>query len=183
MLGTTHLFNALWQPFEQEFKSDVGEIQRCGKEVREEIKLAKARADFQDQELQKKERDAASGYRHKLSNMLSRTGDNVEAIKGWQLQRDKRRSGEFPILLRGLLFPVPSFIHTRDFQKIESASCSTRYPPTTTSLRLNVLAKSATPVQHCGYLKRMASIDGRTVRPSGSGARGKVSPIHLQVMP
>jgi len=46
-------------------------IQRCGNEVREEIGLAKARADFQDQELQKKEREAASGHRRKLNRKTS----------------------------------------------------------------------------------------------------------------
>jgi hypothetical protein len=80
-------------------------IQRCGDEVREEIGLAKARADFQDQELQKKEREAASGHRRKFRDMLSRTGHDVETIKGWQLQQeDKHRSG----------MDVPPFLPVRD---------------------------------------------------------------------
>ncbi|KAK3898976.1 hypothetical protein C8A05DRAFT_46840 [Staphylotrichum tortipilum] len=89
----TQFLNALWQSFEQEFKSDIGMIQRCGDEVREEISLAKARAEFQDQELQKKEREAASGHRRTLRDMLSRTGNGLETIKELQLQqKDKRRS-------------------------------------------------------------------------------------------
>lgn len=67
-------------------------IQRCGDEVREEMVLAKAQADLQDQELQKKEREAASGYRRKFRDILSRTGENVNTIKEWQVQQDKRRS-------------------------------------------------------------------------------------------
>jgi hypothetical protein len=70
-------------------------IQRCGDEVREEIGLAKAQTDFQDQELQKKEREAASGHRRKLIDILSRKERDLETIKGWQLQQeDKRRSGK-----------------------------------------------------------------------------------------
>ncbi|KAG7291980.1 hypothetical protein NEMBOFW57_002009 [Staphylotrichum longicolle] len=89
---TIQLLNALWQSFEQEFKSDISTIQKCGDEVREEITLAKARADFQDQELQRKEREAASGSRRKFKAMLSRTGNDLETIKEWQLQQEKRRS-------------------------------------------------------------------------------------------
>ncbi len=70
-------------------------IQRCGDEVREEIVLAKARADLQDQELQRKEREAASGHRRKLRDILSRTGNDLDTVKEWQLQQDKRRSGMF----------------------------------------------------------------------------------------
>jgi hypothetical protein len=70
-------------------------IQRCGDEVREEIVLAKARADSQDQELQKKEREASSGHRRKLRDILSRTGNDLDTVKEWQLQQDKRRSGMF----------------------------------------------------------------------------------------
>ena len=70
-------------------------IQQCGDEVREEIALAKARVDSQDQELQKKEREAASGHRRKLRDILSRTGSDLDTVKEWQLQQDKRRSGMF----------------------------------------------------------------------------------------
>jgi len=90
----TQLLNAVWQSPEQEFKPDISNLQRCGDEVREEIGLAKARADFQDQELQRKEIEAASGYRHKLKRILSQTGDNLDTMKEWQLQQDKRRSQE-----------------------------------------------------------------------------------------
>jgi hypothetical protein len=83
MLGPKQVLNAFWQSFEQEFKSDIGMIQRCGDEVRGEMVLAKAQADLQDQELQRKEREAASGHRRKLREILSRTGDNIDTIKEW----------------------------------------------------------------------------------------------------
>ena len=70
-------------------------IQRCGDEVKEEIVLAKAQADLQDQELQKKEREAASGHRRKLRDILSRTGNDLDTVKEWQLQQDRRRLGMF----------------------------------------------------------------------------------------
>ncbi|KAK4118223.1 hypothetical protein N657DRAFT_405117 [Parathielavia appendiculata] len=65
-------------------------IQRCGDEVKEEIFLAKAQADLQDQELQRKEREAASGHRRKFRDIMSRTGKSLDTIKEWQLQQDKR---------------------------------------------------------------------------------------------
>jgi hypothetical protein len=70
-------------------------IRRCGDEVKEEIGLAKARVDSQDQELQRKERELASGHRRKVRNLFSRTGNDLDTVKEWQLQQDKRRSGIF----------------------------------------------------------------------------------------
>lgn len=63
--------------------------------MKAEIALAKARVDSQDQELQKKEREAASGHRRMLRDILSRTGNDLDTVKEWQLQQDKRRSGMF----------------------------------------------------------------------------------------
>jgi hypothetical protein len=70
-------------------------IERCGDEVKEEIALAKARVDSQDQELQREEIKAASGYRHKLKDALSWMGNDLDTVKEWQLQQNKRRSGIF----------------------------------------------------------------------------------------
>ncbi|KAH6621546.1 hypothetical protein B0J18DRAFT_229761 [Chaetomium sp. MPI-SDFR-AT-0129] len=92
----------------------MGMIRRCGDEVREEIGLAQAQADFQDQELQKKEREAASGHRRKLGDLLSRTGHDLETIKGWQLQQeDKRRSER----RRQLLDFLSSYDHLSPFKR------------------------------------------------------------------
>jgi hypothetical protein len=89
------LLNAFRQSFEREFKSDTDNIQKCGNEVREEIALVKAQADHLDQELQRKEREAASGHRRKLRDILLRTGNDLDAIKELQLQRDRRRSSKY----------------------------------------------------------------------------------------
>jgi len=107
-------------------------IQRCGNEVREEIGLAKARADFQDQELQKKEREAASGHRRKIRDMMSRTGHDLETIKGWQLQQqDQRRSGmDLPplLLVRDSLYLTLSHPERRR-QLLDSLSSYDHLPP------------------------------------------------------
>jgi len=96
--GQSQLLNSFWQSFEQEFRPDISQIQRCGNEVKEEIALAKARADHQEQELRKKESEAASGQRWKLRDMLSRAGGELETIKEWQLQQNKRRSSKPPLI-------------------------------------------------------------------------------------
>lgn len=62
--------------------------------MKEELALAKAQADHQDQELQKKEREAAAGQRRKLSSFMSVTKNDLDAIKELQLQRDLRRSSK-----------------------------------------------------------------------------------------
>ncbi|KAK3373896.1 hypothetical protein B0T24DRAFT_529350, partial [Lasiosphaeria ovina] len=89
---TTQLFNAVRQSFEHEFKSDVSSVQWHGKEVREEIDLAKAQADRQGQELRTRESGAATGHWRKVRDRLSRTGSKLDTIKAGQLQQDKYRS-------------------------------------------------------------------------------------------
>jgi hypothetical protein len=145
-------------------------VQRCGDEVREEITLAKARADFQDQELQKKEREAASGYRRKFKEMLSGTGKDLDTIKEWQLQQEKRRSGMSQYCIG------TSFRHSllTVLQKNDGASCSIHYLLTTISLPSSALAKSGTAIQHNGHLRQLGSAGGRTALPRGSGAPVKV---------
>jgi hypothetical protein len=62
--------------------------------VKEELALAKAQADHQDQELQKKEGEAAASQRRKLSSFMSVTKKDLDAVKELQLQRDLRRSSK-----------------------------------------------------------------------------------------
>ncbi|KAK3393558.1 hypothetical protein B0H63DRAFT_491470 [Podospora didyma] len=88
------LLNAVRQSVEQEFKSDISSVQRCGKEVRREIDLAKAQADRQDQELQRKESEAVTSQLRKVRDILSRTQSELDTMKEGQLQQDKRRSEE-----------------------------------------------------------------------------------------
>ncbi len=119
-------------------------IQRCGNEVKEEINLAKALADSQDQEFQKKEREAASSHRRKLRDILSRTGHDLETIKGWQLQQqDKRRSGMgLPLLLpvRDVLDVLILNHPERRRQLLDSLSSYDHLPP----------FKRACKERHCG---------------------------------
>ncbi|KAK4164976.1 ankyrin repeat-containing protein [Cladorrhinum sp. PSN259] len=119
----TQLLNALWQSFEQEFKSDISSVQWCGKEVRREIELAKAQADRQDQELRRKESEAATGHWHKVRNILSRTGSELDTIKEGQLQQDKRRAGE---QRRRLLDSLSSHEYLAPFKR----ACKARHPGT-----------------------------------------------------
>ncbi|KAJ2896038.1 hypothetical protein MKZ38_005923 [Zalerion maritima] len=84
-------FSSFWQSFDQEFKPDVEDVKRWANEVREEIALAKAQADYQDQELGKKEREDASSHRQKVKAFLSRTGNDIDMFKEKQLERDVRR--------------------------------------------------------------------------------------------
>ncbi|KAF4332948.1 ankyrin repeat [Fusarium beomiforme] len=87
--GQKQLVNALWQSFDQEFKPDVDDIQRCGDEVREEITFAKAQADRQYQELQKKEGETA---KQRLGSFMSLSRNKLDKIKEMQLQRDQIES-------------------------------------------------------------------------------------------
>ncbi|RKL08725.1 hypothetical protein BFJ70_g16753 [Fusarium oxysporum] len=61
---------AFFKSFEQEFELDVNDIQRLGKEVKDEINLAKAQIDHQEQVLQEQERVAASKQRSRLRKFI-----------------------------------------------------------------------------------------------------------------
>lgn len=89
------MLNAFRQSFEQEFKPDVDDIQRLGKEVTNEITLAKALADRQDQELQKKERVAASRQRSTLKRFIPKIENELDEIKKLQLLQSIRQSSEY----------------------------------------------------------------------------------------
>jgi hypothetical protein len=89
--GQKQLMNALWRSFDQEFKPDAVDIQRCGDEVREEIYFAKAQADRQHQDLQKKEGKAA---KQRLGSFMSLSKNKLDKIKEMQLQRDQLESSK-----------------------------------------------------------------------------------------
>ncbi|KAF6805667.1 ankyrin repeat-containing protein, partial [Colletotrichum plurivorum] len=86
----THLRNALLQSFQQEFNPDLEKIRQCGLEAKQEIELAKVKADHQEQRLQQVERKAASKERRKVRQLFSR----VDTIENDQLQQDIRRAEE-----------------------------------------------------------------------------------------
>ncbi|KAJ4266996.1 hypothetical protein NW762_003094 [Fusarium torreyae] len=83
---------AFFQSFKQEFEPDANEIQRLGKGVKDEINLAKAQADRQDQVLQDKERVAASKQRSRLRRFIPKVESELNSIKELQVQGSTRRA-------------------------------------------------------------------------------------------
>ncbi|CAI0650533.1 unnamed protein product [Colletotrichum noveboracense] len=119
----THLRNAFLQSFQQEFNPDLEMIRRCGLEAKQEIKLAKARADYQDQRLQEIERKAASKERHKVRQLFSRVGSDLDTIKNDRIQQDIRRAEQSR---RQLLDSLSSYDYLTHFKK----ACKLRHPKT-----------------------------------------------------
>ncbi|KAI8299465.1 Ankyrin repeat domain-containing protein 17 [Colletotrichum sp. SAR11_240] len=110
----THLRKAFFQSFQQEFNPDLERIRSCGLEAKQEIKLAKARADQQDQRLQQMERKAASKERHKVRQLFSRVGGDLDTIKNDQIQQDIRRAEQSR---RQLLDSLSSYDYLTQFKK------------------------------------------------------------------
>jgi hypothetical protein len=94
VVGQKQLRIAFFHSFEQEFEPDANDIQRLGKEVKDEIKLAKAQTDRQDQVLQEKERVAASKQRSRLRKFIPEVERELDTIKELQIQRSTRRSSQ-----------------------------------------------------------------------------------------
>ena len=69
----------------------MDEIQKLGKEVKDEIALAKAHADRQDQELQEKESVAQSRQRLRVKMFIQ----DLETIKELQLQQSTRQLSQY----------------------------------------------------------------------------------------
>ncbi|KAF4844111.1 putative ankyrin repeat protein R863 [Colletotrichum siamense] len=109
-----HLGHAFLQSFRQEFNPDLEIIRRCGIEAKQEIKLAKARADQQDQRLQQMEREAATKERHKVRHLFSRVTSDLDAIKNDQMQQDIRRAEQSR---RQLLDSLSSYDYLTHFKK------------------------------------------------------------------
>lgn len=68
-------------------------IQRLSKDVRDELGLAKAQADRQDQQLQDIERKEAASSRWELNKFFKRADDKLDKLSG-HLQRDERRASK-----------------------------------------------------------------------------------------
>ncbi|KAF4832028.1 hypothetical protein CGCTS75_v004942 [Colletotrichum tropicale] len=110
----THLRNAFLQSFQQEFNPDLERIRRCGLEAKQEFKLAKARADQQDQRLQQMEREAATKERYTVRHMFSRVTSDLDTIKNDQMQQDIRRAEQSR---RQLLDSLSSYDYLTHFKK------------------------------------------------------------------
>ncbi|KAH6624164.1 hypothetical protein B0J18DRAFT_409652 [Chaetomium sp. MPI-SDFR-AT-0129] len=90
----------------QEFKPDLELVEQRSREIRQEVKLAKAQADAQDQTLQERERQLSVGFRRHAISALSMNGTKLDSVKDWQLQQDKRRSAEQMQQVLNSLYPV-----------------------------------------------------------------------------
>ncbi|KAI1404230.1 ankyrin repeat-containing domain protein [Hypoxylon fuscum] len=86
------VLRAFWTSFEQEFKPDLDDIQRCSNYVKSQINLAKAQADNRDQQLQAQERAEASVNRTSMRSFFSRQDKTFDNITEWRLQREKQRA-------------------------------------------------------------------------------------------
>lgn len=92
--GPSQAFNALWRSFQTEFEPFVAEVKRCSKNVEEEVSLAKAQADRQEQQLQLRERGAASEGRKLWQSYITKSGKENEEFRKWRIQRDERNASK-----------------------------------------------------------------------------------------
>ncbi len=93
--GREQLSQAFWNSFEQEFKPDIENIQRCSNHVKEEIALAQAQADSQEQQLQALEREKASINRSRARRFYLRTDGSLDQMREWQMQSDARKTRQY----------------------------------------------------------------------------------------
>ncbi|KGQ08421.1 Ankyrin repeat domain-containing protein 17 [Beauveria bassiana D1-5] len=78
----------------EEMQEDVRAVQQMGEEVKEEISLATARAQHEDEELQARERRAAFRDRSKMWKFLPRMEHDISAIKEMHEQQLRRKAKE-----------------------------------------------------------------------------------------
>ena len=89
------VLNASWQSFKTEFEPFEAEIRQCSKNVNKEISLAKAQADHQDQQLQLREREAASKGRKAWNEFMTKSGKENEKFREWRLQVEDRKASKY----------------------------------------------------------------------------------------
>ena len=77
-----------------EFEPFEAEVKRCSQNVEEEVSLAKAQADCQDQQLQLREREAASEGRKFWQSFITKSGKENEEFRKWRIQRDERNASK-----------------------------------------------------------------------------------------
>ncbi|KAK8143495.1 hypothetical protein G3M48_007169 [Beauveria asiatica] len=89
-----HLKHAVFQSFHEEMQEDVRAIQQMGEEVKEEISLATARAQHEDEELRARERRAASRDRSKMWKFIPKMENDLGAMKEMHEQQLRRKARE-----------------------------------------------------------------------------------------
>ncbi|KAK8005007.1 hypothetical protein PG990_011044 [Apiospora arundinis] len=117
------LFKSMLVSFDQEFKSDLEEIQRLSESIDREIHFAKAQADSQAQQLQAMERQEASRSRALVDRFTGRTDDGLRRLHEMQLQRDERNARERKQQLLDSL-------SNRDYLRVYKQSCRKRWQGT-----------------------------------------------------
>lgn len=162
--------NAFRQSFDQEFKPHVSDIQRLGKEVKEAIDFAKTKADLDEHNLQRKERDAASKQRSMIGKLVPQAKRELETIKNLQLQQSERQSSQSSQ-------HTHSVLKLTNLQEWKGSGFSNRCLHMITSPRSEKLAKSAKVVLPNGYFRLPNSLVG-TMEPEHpcSGVPEKVHP-------
>lgn len=95
VLGQQQLKKAIYQSFEQELQPDVQSIEKLGQEVKDEIALAAALAECQDQQLQTMERQAASKDRSRLRAFIPKVEVNLREMKEMHIQQSSRISSSY----------------------------------------------------------------------------------------
>lgn len=86
------VFRAFWNSFEQEFKPDIDNIQRCSNHVKERIALAQTLVNLQEQQLQALEREKASTSRSAARKFFLRTDNRLDKIQELQVQSNARKT-------------------------------------------------------------------------------------------
>ncbi|KAI8635647.1 hypothetical protein F5Y19DRAFT_17847 [Xylariaceae sp. FL1651] len=104
------VFQAFKASFEQEFKSDIDDIKRCSNSVKEEIALAQAQADLQEQRLQALEREKASTNRLTVRKFISRANNSLDDVREWQVQSSMRKTQK---RIQKLLNALSTYNHLR----------------------------------------------------------------------
>ncbi|KAK3374690.1 hypothetical protein B0H63DRAFT_548970 [Podospora didyma] len=88
------LAKAMFSSFHTEMKAIVAEMQVNARELKYDIALAKAQADAEEHNLQKKERRAAADQRQALVPFVASASTAIEEARTWRKNIDKQRTGQ-----------------------------------------------------------------------------------------
>lgn len=92
--GRKQLLQAFWSSFEQEFEQDIKTIRSRSDDVKEEIALAQAQINAQEQQLQAMERENASLSRSVATKFFSRSDTRLKKLHEWEIQKNARKIRE-----------------------------------------------------------------------------------------
>ena len=92
--GQSQLVNALRRSFQAEIQESIRLVKARAREVDYEVALAKAQADYREQQLQTGERKLASEHRRTLSSFVSRASSEMEEARRWRAELNHRKKSE-----------------------------------------------------------------------------------------